>query len=164
MIWVMKCLVYEHALPYGTIFFADANVPIKSKLKHPPPEAEKLFNCPIVGPFQMIKCPHSRGNFSVASIHYYYKFTVVYRESVNLIAYIIVCYLLIVNTYASVHIARHLWAWCNIIKQFFSMCYLTFFLFIQWDYGKYILKQLDYSPLFSMSDSQLGCASLTICS
>ena len=33
-----------------------------------------------------------------------YKFTVVYCESVNLIGYIIVFYLLIVNTYASVHI------------------------------------------------------------
>ena len=30
--------------------------------------------------------------------------------------------------------------------------------------SKFILKQLDYSPLFSTSDSQLGCASLTICS
>ena len=36
-----------------------------------------------------------------------YKFTVVYCESVNLIGYIIVCYLLIVNSYVSVHIARH---------------------------------------------------------
>ena len=35
---------------------------------------------------------------------------------------------------------------------------------MQWDYGKCILKQLDYSPSFSTSDSQLGCASLTICS
>ena len=26
---------------------------------------------------------------------------------------------------------------------------------MQWDYGKFILKQLDYSPSFSMSDSQL---------
>ena len=37
----------------------------------------------------------------------YYKFTVVYCESVNLIGYVIVCYLMIVNSYASVHIARH---------------------------------------------------------
>ena len=36
-----------------------------------------------------------------------FKFTVVYCESVNLIGYITVCYLLIVNSYASVHIARH---------------------------------------------------------
>ena len=36
-----------------------------------------------------------------------YKFTVVYCESVNLIGYIIVSYLPIVNSYASVHIARH---------------------------------------------------------
>ena len=35
---------------------------------------------------------------------------------------------------------------------------------MQWDYGKFILKQLDYSPSFSASDNQLGCASLTICS
>ena len=34
-------------------------------------------------------------------------FTAVYCESVNLIGYIIVCYLLIVNSYASAHIARH---------------------------------------------------------
>ena len=57
-------------------------VPIKSKLQHPPPgnppgiwifgkfwfkfpppEAEKLFKCPIIGPFQVIKCPHPRENF-----------------------------------------------------------------------------------------------------
>ena len=58
-----------------------------------------------------------------------YKFTVVYCESVNLIGYIIVCYLLIVNSYASAHIARHVWTWWIIIKQFFSTCYLTFFPF-----------------------------------
>ena len=33
--------------------------------------------------------------------------SVVYCESVNLIGYIIVCYLLKVNSYASVHIVRH---------------------------------------------------------
>ena len=38
---------------------------------------------------------------------YWYKFTVVYCKSVNLIGYITVCYLLIVNSYASVHIARN---------------------------------------------------------
>ena len=32
---------------------------------------------------------------------------------------------------------------------------------MQGDYDKFILKQLDYSPSFSTSDSQLGCASLT---
>ena len=41
------------------------------------------------------------------SIEFKYKFTVVYCESVNLIGYIIVCYLLIVNSYTSVHLARH---------------------------------------------------------
>ena len=25
--------------------------------KFPPPEDEKLFKCPIIGPFQVIKCP-----------------------------------------------------------------------------------------------------------
>ena len=37
---------------------------------------------------------------------------------------------------------------------------------MQWDYGKFILKtiSLDYEPELSMSDSQLGCTSLTICS
>ena len=57
------------------------NVPVKSKLKHPPgqppghlnfwkilfkfppPQAEKLFKCPIIGPFQVIKCPHPRETF-----------------------------------------------------------------------------------------------------
>ena len=29
---------------------------------------------------------------------------------------------------------------------------------MQWDYGKFILKQLDYEPEFSTSDSQLGAA------
>ena len=41
------------------------------------------------------------------SIEFWYKFTVVYCESVNLIGYITVFYLLIENSYASVHIARH---------------------------------------------------------
>ena len=36
-----------------------------------------------------------------------YKFTVVYCESVNLIGYITVFYLLIENSYALVHIARN---------------------------------------------------------
>ena len=31
--------------------------------KFPPPEAEKLFKCPIIGPFQVIKCPHPRETF-----------------------------------------------------------------------------------------------------
>ena len=34
----------------------------------PPPEAEKLFKCPIIGPFQVIKRPHPWGNFLVAFI------------------------------------------------------------------------------------------------
>ena len=56
-------------------------VPVKSKLKHPPGqplghlnfwkifgkfpplEAEKLFKCPIIGLFQVIKCPHPRETF-----------------------------------------------------------------------------------------------------
>ena len=29
----------------------------------PPLEAEKLFKCPIMGPFQVIKCPHPRETF-----------------------------------------------------------------------------------------------------
>ena len=37
-----------------------------------------------------------------------YKFTVVYWESVNLIGSITVCYLLIVNSYASVHMVRNI--------------------------------------------------------
>ena len=35
---------------------------------------------------------------------------------------------------------------------------------MQYDYGKFILKQLDYSPEISTSDSQRGAASLTVCS
>ena len=31
-----------------------------------------------------------------------------------------------------------------------------FFLFMQWDYGKFVLKELDYEPQFSKNDSQLG--------
>ena len=31
--------------------------------------------------------------------------------------------------WTTVHIACHVWTWCNIIKQFFSTCYLTFFPF-----------------------------------
>ena len=27
------------------------------------PEAEKLFKCPIIGPIQVIKCPHPRETF-----------------------------------------------------------------------------------------------------
>ena len=53
------------------------------------------------------------------SIEFWYKFTVVYCESVNLIGYITVDYQLIVNSYASVHITH----------QFFSTRYLTFFSF-----------------------------------
>ena len=52
-------------------------VSVKSKPKQPPghlnfwkifgkfptPETEKLFKCPIIGPFQAIKCPHPRETF-----------------------------------------------------------------------------------------------------
>ena len=40
----------------------------KFLFKLPPPEAEKLFKWPIIGPFQAIKCPPPPGNFSVAFI------------------------------------------------------------------------------------------------
>ena len=51
------------------------------------------------------------------------------------------------------------------MKQSFSTRYLTFFfLLCNETTTKFILKQLDYSPSFSTSDSRLGCASLTICS
>ena len=36
--------------------------------KFPPPVAEKLFKCPIIGPFQVIIMPPLPGNFSVAFI------------------------------------------------------------------------------------------------
>ena len=35
----------------------------KCLVKFTPPEAEKLFKCPIIGPFQVIKCPHPRETF-----------------------------------------------------------------------------------------------------
>ena len=35
----------------------------KFLFKFPPPEAVKLFKCPILGPFQVIKCPHPRETF-----------------------------------------------------------------------------------------------------
>ena len=96
------------------------------------------------------------------------KFTVVYFESVNLIGYITVCYLLIVNSYASVHIARNIWTSCNVMKDNKTVLFLRitwhFFFLYNETTGKFILKQLDYSPLFSTSDSQLSCASLIICS
>ena len=71
----------------------------------------------------------------------------------------------LVTTCESVWPGLNVWNWCNIIKCSFlrvNWHFLSFFM--QWDYGKFILKQLDYSPSFSTSDSQLGCASLTICS
>ena len=55
--------------------------------------------------------------------------------------------------HASVHMARHVWTWCNMAVLFYALLDI-FFLFMQWDYGKFILKQLDYSPSFSTSDSQ----------
>ena len=62
-----------------------------------------------------IKCPKNPQNFNVVSflqvvycdsftIRFWYKFTMVYCESVNLIGYITIFHLLIVNSYASVHI------------------------------------------------------------
>ena len=45
----------------------------------------------------------------------------------------------------------------NVLKRYFTfLCNETT--------SKFILKQLDYEPEFSTSHSQLGCASLTICS
>ena len=49
---------------------------------------------------------------------------------------------------------------CKHIKTFFPKRYVTFL--CNETTSKFILKQLDYSPSFSTSDSQLGCASLTI--
>ena len=64
--------------------------------------------------------------------------TEVYCESVNLIGYITVFYLLIENSYASVHIAHHVWT-----VLFYALLDI-FFLFMQWDYGKFVLKQLEF--------------------
>ena len=100
---------------------------------------------------------------------------VVYRESVNLIGYItrrLSTDSLRQDSWPSfklesVHMARmasHVWTWRNIMKQTFSTLYLTFFfLLCNETTSKFILKQLDYSPSFSTSDSRLGCASLTVC-
>ena len=43
--------------PRAFVFFA------QFLFKFPPPEAEKLFKCPIIGPFQVIKCPNPRETF-----------------------------------------------------------------------------------------------------
>ena len=51
---------------------------------------------------------------------------------------------------------------CKHNKIFFPKRYVTFL--CNETTSKFILKQLDYSPSFSTSDSQLGCATLTICS
>ena len=51
---------------------------------------------------------------------------------------------------------------CKHNKTFFPKRYFTFL--CNETTSKFILKQLDYLPSFSTSDSQLGCASLTICS
>ena len=51
---------------------------------------------------------------------------------------------------------------CKHNKTFFPKFYFTFL--CNETTSKFILKQLDYSPSFSTSDSQLGCASLTMCS
>ena len=68
-------------------------------------------------------------------------------------------------TWSFFYMAHHVWTWRNIMKQSFSTHYLALiFLFMQWDYGKFILIQIDHSRSFSTSDSQRSCASLTICS
>ena len=51
---------------------------------------------------------------------------------------------------------------CKHNKTFFPKRYFTFL--CNETKSKFILKQLDYSPSFSMSNCQLACASLTICS
>ena len=51
---------------------------------------------------------------------------------------------------------------CKHNKTFFPKCYFTFL--CNETTSKFILKQLDYSPSFSTSDCQLGCATLNICS
>ena len=43
--------------PRAFVFFA------KFLFKFPPPESEKVFKCPIIGPFQVIKCSHPRETF-----------------------------------------------------------------------------------------------------
>ena len=82
-------MVSTHTLPVEGIAktFEETYVPVKSKLKHPPgqppghlnfwkifgkfppPEAEKLFKCSIIGPFQVIKCPHPRETFQVVYVN-----------------------------------------------------------------------------------------------
>ena len=76
----LPCLIPRSFFLSFTSFHA--YVPVKSKLQHsppgqppghlnfwkifgklPPPKAEKLFKCPIIGPFQVIKCPHPQETF-----------------------------------------------------------------------------------------------------
>ena len=131
-----------------------------------------LVRCKTIDPVSTTSSEPYNRNVTLQTLELFFEYVRLYNaaaspasrlRSAGSLA-IVVFYLLIVNSYSSVHIARQVWTWCNMIKQFFSTCYLTFFPFMQWDYDKFILKQLDYSPSFSTSDSQLGCASLTICS
>ena len=60
----------------------------------------------------VLLCIFFGGDYKMQTLHIMYKinqykFTVVYCESVNLIGYITVDYLLIVNSCASVHITHH---------------------------------------------------------
>ena len=48
----------------------------------PPPEAEKLFKCPIIGPFQVIKCRHPLfGSFYYAPEAVYVNMVLIDRET-----------------------------------------------------------------------------------
>ena len=103
-----------------------------------------------------------------------YKFTVVYCESMNLIGYITVDYLVMVygNIVARVILCviliLHGTPRLNLMKHnetvLFYVLLDIFFLLCNETTSQFILKQLDYSPSFSTSDSRLGCASLAICS
>ena len=82
-----NCFKPVYNFQTGSYFQIGSYVPVKSKLKHPPQATPCAFeflenfcsnspllrpkscsNTPLynVSPFQLIKCPHPRGNFSVA--------------------------------------------------------------------------------------------------
>ena len=78
---------------------------------------------------------------------------------------VVILYTFSINLHLSAHHAqclKPLNCRCKHNKTFFPKLYFTFL--CNETTSKFILKQLDYSLSFSTSDSQLGCASLTICS
>ena len=97
--FVLKIEKMSHIMgPAPILEMARAYVPVKSKLQHsppgnppgiwifgkfvfkfPPPEAEKLFKCSIISPFQVITYPQPRETFG----NFYYAPETVYVNVVK---------------------------------------------------------------------------------